>query len=165
MTRRRWEYAAASMLAESNRSIGVCAVTGIITQKTAQAVIADNHRWSAELAIGGQAIDYRGAALCVDEHELMRSAVRAMSEDAQILRPAALIVTPEQFDVFNRYTWLMAQHGVCRAAFTEMEPALDWARRQAEVFARWPALRQPASVECSHTADASTRLRQASDPA
>lgn len=165
MKKRRWEYAAAAMHAESDRSIGLCSITGIITPKTAQAVIADNHRWSAELAIAGQAIDYRGAALCVDEHQLMRSAVRAMSNDSQILRPAALIVTPEHLELFNRYTWLMAQHGVCRAAFTEMAPALDWARRQAEVFAQWPALRLPASVECSHTADASTRSRQASDQA
>lgn len=165
MKKRRWEYAAASMQAESERSIGLCAITGIVTPKSAPAIIADNHKWSAELALAGQAVDYRGAAFCVDEHQLMQSAVRAMAEDHQILRPAALIVTPEHFHLFNRYAWLMAQHGVCRAAFTEMAPALDWARRQAEVFARWPALRQPASAECSHTGDASTRLRQASDPA
>lgn len=165
MNDRRWKYAEAAMRADSDRMVGACVVTGIITPATSRLVIADNHAWLTQCGLAGQAVDYRAAALCVDETSLMQSALSAMAQDGQILRPTALVVSHEHLELFDRYTWVMAQHGVCRAAFTEMEPALDWARRQAEVFARWPALRLPASAECSRTAGASTRLRPASDPA
>lgn len=165
MKHRRWEYAEAVMRAETDRLIRACAVAGIITPSTSQRVIADNHEWITQAGLFGQAVDYRGASMCLDETALMEAALKAMASDCEILRPTALVVTAEHLELFDRYTWLMAQHGVCRAAFTEMAPALEWARRQAAVFAQWPALRLPASAGCSRTGDASTPVRRASDPA
>jgi len=153
------------MRSEIDRRIGASTVTGIITPGTSQRVIADNHEWITQAGLFGQAVDYRGASMCLDETALMEAALKAMASDCEILRPTALVVTAEHLELFDRYTWLMAQHGVCRAAFTEMAPALEWARRQAAVFAQWPALRLPASAGCSRTGDASTPVRRASDPA
>ncbi len=165
MQKRRWTYAEAQMVGCREARLGVCTVTGIITPHTSALVLADNHRWMRQAAIHGQVADYRGAAMCVDEHELMRSAIGAMRDNDEILRPTALVVTAEHLPLFHRYAWLAAQHGVCRAAFTETGPALEWVRRQAEVFEQWPAMRLAASAGCSSTDAASVPAQEPFGPA
>lgn len=165
MSKRRWSYPSATVTAQRSDEIGICQVTGIVTPAASGQILADNHLWIRESQIFGQVAIYQGATMCVDEEGLMRSAIATMSRASEILRPTALVVNAEQLPLFQRYAWLAAQHGFSRAAFTETEPALEWVRRQAEVFAQWPAMRLPASAECSETSDASAPVRPESDRA
>lgn len=150
----KWNYAAATMKAASDAGIGACKITGIVTAATAAAVITDVHAWTLDAGAVGLLADYRDAALLLDEDLLMEAARQAMRTRQDILRPTALVVQQDHLAMFQRYTWLAAQHGICRAVFIDAERARQWTQVQAQVFAQWPVMRRPASAESSRTGSA-----------
>lgn len=147
----RWNYGAATMTAADDSGIGSCKITGIVTAASVGSIISDVHGWTLDAGTDGLLADYRGAALVLDEDLLMQAAHQAMRVRQDMLRPTALVVQHDHLAMFQRYTWLAAEHGVCRAVFTDVERARQWTRVQAQVFAQWPVMRRPASAESSRT--------------
>lgn len=159
----RWTYATAKMVAEIDEKIGICMITGLVTPTASRAIIADNHTWLTGAGLPAQMAVYRDASMLVDEHELMSSAMTAMAHSAGILRPTAIVVDSTHLELFQRYGWLAAHHGFSRAAFTEIAAAIEWAKRQAEVFEQWPAMRLPASAGSCDTGTSFVPARPATD--
>ena len=126
--------------------LGVFQVRGLVSPVAAGGLMAANDQWMRKLRLPGQLVDYSRSRLEIDETQLCGHARRVIAGDSRIGmgRPTALVVSPQDLPMWQRYCWLMAQCGVMRAAFTSQEDARRWAAEMAAIWELQAASRKPA---------------------
>jgi hypothetical protein len=67
--------------------------------------------------------DFRRPLWAISEDELGRGCVGL---DPRLVAPAALLVTTENYALFRRHAWQMAQVGILRKVFTDEVAASEW---------------------------------------
>ena len=123
---------------EVDGRLGAYTVRGVICAKAAAQVLSDNHSWLSASPLPAQMVDYRGARinLAADDIRGAACAVIGGQRTGGLMVPTALLVSPRDLAMWRSYSWLMAQAGVMRAAFTSFGQARQWA---AEAGALWEA--------------------------
>lgn len=149
-----WVYGMASVRSALRDRLSLTVVRGVVTYQIGAQVLMDNARWLGGCGAGGQVVDYREAAMAINEHDLMRGALAAMAADPALETPTALLVHPADLPLWDRYCSLMARAGVLRAPFVDPDAAAHWARCQANATATLVRRRDESRPEGSHTAGA-----------
>lgn len=135
MTADRVGYSTAISVAESDRSVGHFVVQGLVTPEVSLQILETNRRWVERGGLCAQVVYYERAAMLIDAEAMMHNAARVLHRGDGLTVPTALVVTADMLPLFERYSTLMAQHGVLRVAFTSRDLADAWAREEAAVHA------------------------------
>lgn len=157
----RWQYSTATVSREIDQGLSVCLVKGVVTPAVAHQMAAGNQRWLARAGVCGQVAICTESLFAVGGDQLLAAAKSVARRHPYLAVPTALVVKPQDLEFFRSYSWLMAQQGIGRAPFTDLEAARRWAAEQAKVFASWPALRHPSFARSPSTAAPSPRSLQA----
>lgn len=114
------------------------AFTGAIWRRTAEALNADFPGAVALL------VDLRTAIVLLDIDDLARRVAAAgpCSPLERASLPGAIVVSEAIAEPVRRYCWALAQHGVMRVPFTDLDRAASWAQREVE-WRTAPFLPQP----------------------
>lgn len=112
-------------------------VMGIVTPSVGDIVARQLHAGAVEFRPRAILADYRGACMCADPRDMIAALDRNNTYDRDKCPPAAAIVSPAAIPLWRGFSWLMAEHGFVRGAFTDAEPALRWLDRKARAMALW----------------------------
>lgn len=130
----QWQYAGASAQAWFDGGLAVFRTTGVVTPTVCGLVLGDcqvaMQGWGAD----GLVAQYTGADLKIDAKALLQSALSVVATDGALALPAALLVKPDDAEMWRSYAWLMARNGIVRGVFTDADEAMRWARLQAAIF-------------------------------
>lgn len=146
-TKASWRYATASATGSIAGSIAHVGIVGIVTPSVSADLLGDNADWIQSLGAFGQVAIYDSAMMMLDPHRMLANARASANVNRALEVPTALLVRPEQLELFTTYALMMLEHGIVRAAFDRYEPALAWAQQQAVIHeACAPMRRQPVAM-------------------
>ena len=108
----------------------VVQLVGMITASALLEVKAQIARDHGQAEISAFVVDFGRAIIAMDGAGLDR-VLEGHRHGTMPVLPAAMIVAPEVYNLFDGHCLRMAAHGVVRQAFTDGAPALLWATRHA----------------------------------
>lgn len=163
---RRWNYRGGLAHGSAERDIGNVSVNAVVTKEFMLGLLGSNAGWVQSNRLMGQIANYRAACMAVDAEAMLSSAAAVASQNPALEVPTALIVHPDHMELFTVYSLLMARHGICRGAFSELEPARAWLQRQALIHQAWvERANQPPLLASATRIVVEPQLRASSLPA
>lgn len=127
-----------------DQSVAVISVHGVVSPQVADAYLG---RCELDLSLTrAQALvaHYDQAQLNISAEALLRSAQQAMAGDAVLRLPTALVIRPEDAEMWRLYCDLQGRAGVMRQAFTSEHRARQWAELHAALWAEQARYRAAA---------------------
>lgn len=160
---RTFAYETATVVCTVSSGLNHVTVSGIVTPEVGGLILRDNAAWLRETGAAGQVADYRGAAMAMDADTLLSAAQRVVLREPALDTPTALVLRSENLDLFERYSAMMAQAGITRAPFVDVDRAAAWAARQARALRSLPSLggSDPAGGHTKPAADPQAPRRTA----
>ena len=115
-----------------NAGIVVATLSGPVTAGTVQQfrVALEAHYGRA---VTGFVVDYRTCAIAFTGRQI---AAQARASQLLFNPPSAILLQPEQVDLFRAYAWQAAKSGAVRQLFTDGGAALAWTRLEARLVPR-----------------------------
>lgn len=145
MRKAAWAYCGAESQAWEDGGIALFRTTGVVSQAVAGSVLGDCQGAMRRWQTAGLIAEYDRADLRIDPETLLDSALHVIRHGSgELALPTALVVRLDDRQLWLTYAKLMAQAGVLRGVFTNIDDASRWVRRQAAVYAE-DRLRTPAS--------------------
>lgn len=133
--KRKWQYKTAQADGWVDAGIGVFDVSGVMTPSASLEVIRDNADWTRATANVCQVVRYDCCAMAIDAESLLCNAQAIALTNRSLETPTALLVHADQHELFSTYADLMAEAGILRAVFLDLDSALAWAREMAPIYA------------------------------
>lgn len=140
MTSRR-HYGCASLLGYIESGIAVVRVSGVVTPDSSAQVLSAAQGFAETNRPSGMIARYDDALIAIDAQRLHANALRTVGELGALRLPTALVVSRDTEEMWRDYAWLMAQAGIVRGVFTDVESASLWLRAKAAV---WEQMRRSA---------------------
>ena len=121
---------AAMVSCRSDRGTTLARVGGLVVESAAGEIIRSIESVSADCGAVGQVVVYSAQVLISPDR--LFAAAQATGRDKL---PTAIVVGPEQIELFRAYARLALQAGVLKAAFLTEQRALEWVEQAALVEA------------------------------
>ena len=126
-----WQYgAAAAASGYIVGLVGIVKISGIITQHTAALILSDCATWIRQKKLVAHVADCSRACMTITPADL----ATAMQTMPHFDIPVAVVACECELDAWHEQSTVQAQHGLCRAAFPAIEPALRWAGRHGPAY-------------------------------
>ena len=110
-------------------------IDGVVTPAGGGAILRGCHEDLLASRAPALFADYRAAALQVTAEALLGSVAPVFSADSPLRVPTALLVRPDDLEVWRLYCRLQGMSGILRAAFISPDDARRWLADQAALFA------------------------------
>lgn len=154
---KKWQYKTTKAAGWTDSGISVFLVAGIVTPDASLEVIRDNADWMKTTRSVGQVVRYDTCAMAIDAKSLLVSAKLVAATNRSLETPTALLVHPDQYELFSTYADLMAESGILRSVFLDLNEALGWAREMAPIYVELRASEQRArALACESVPRTST---------
>lgn len=124
-----WRSGAATGRMVLNEGVALLLLSGPLTA-SACASLKQFAETAAPSEVRAWVMDMRAALVTLAPDE-MDAFFDDLPPGSSLIRPGAVVVQPELLGALYQHARSIAQRGVLRSAFTEMLPALQWARREA----------------------------------
>ena len=130
----RLSYSGATVQADEIDGLVVASVCGDVSEAAAGQIIGDQRNWAkSPLA---QVVTCQSSRISVCAETLFKVAQRARTTTT----PTALVVLPDQYEMFRAYVQMHVAQGIYKAAFVSALEAHQWAAQQAAVQSYWRRL-------------------------
>lgn len=132
---KKWNYGTGTAEGSCEDQFGIFTIRGVVTPRTVVDCFKDNGVWLKGQGLIGQVVRYDSSCMAIDADGLLRSASSIVETSTSLATPTALVVSPEQFELFSTYVALMSKAGIFRSVHLRFEQALDWTRRVGPIHA------------------------------
>jgi hypothetical protein len=123
-------YGMAAVSCRSDRGTTLARVGGLVVESAAGEIVRAIEGLSAQCAASGQVVVY-SAQVLISPDRLFEAA----QASGRAKLPTALVVGPDQIELFRAYSRLALQAGVLKAAFLTEQEAREWLDQAAAVHA------------------------------
>lgn len=168
----------ASAFAHAENDVGVFQITGLVTPAVQLQLLRHSQDWVEHSDIHAQVAVYRDTVMAIDSDSMLANAKKVIAPSGALAIPAALVVSQDCLELFDRYCRLMGRQGIVRLAFTSMEHARRWAAEEAAVYRQhheayhrvWPRLPaavpagQPSTRQAAHPSEDRPASLRVEDP-
>lgn len=128
-------FAGVTTKISADQGIASIHIDGLVTDKSSSELLGACHVDLDLLRPAAMVAAYDSAQMGVTAHTLLSSARRAMPDGSLLRIPTALVVNPDDLEMWRTYCYLQGMFGIMRAAFTDHNAARAWAADQAALRA------------------------------